>query len=479
MQKEYVTCPITNFHIIKEILFLLESEHDLQLKTLAEFTKKTVAAITNALPIMRELGLVLTTPSRPKKISLTKDGEKLAYYLKSKDKEKIKELAQNRLLPKSKILSESLKILSDNPEISSEKLGRILNEKLESNEWKHNITYRNVGRTCMYLLDAFQLVPYKGHPSRGSLNGRKRKKLLPLIPAEKIFDLLEKFKEDHIWIVTNSDQRLKERERAIEYRNTLLDLGIAQFIDRKNNVIHLTNEGLNLKYTKDEKKRKEIFKNILLKNHHLVEIIKMIRKLNKEISNWYLGEILEKYNDTIWSDSTKRNYGMKLLNWLKEANILEENIKWGTYRFSNSFLEENPEITQDLIYYDKKTNEILIPDSENKKIALNSADQLKHTSLDQNMTTKLNNTQILNNLNRSYWLRFIGNKDWYFDETLKHIFYKSLSTLLNNSSGISKNRFQIAKFLLDKAYENPDEECIKNFIRIINIELYEDRVIST
>lgn len=454
MKKEYVTCPMTNFFTIKDILLTLESEHDLKIKTLAEFTKKSVSAINNALPIMRELKLVRTTGRTTGrgdqgKIILLKDGERLVFFLKANDNEKIKEFAQKELLQKSKILSESYEILKDDPEISSEKLGRLINSKFEkSTKWKLDVTYRNVGRTCMYILEGFQLIEYKGGHGRGKkkFRGKQRNVLLPYMTADKIFDLLKKFKEGNTWHFTNLDQSPSERVRAIGYASTLVDLGITSYIDTKNYILQLTQDGIKLKNTINDRERREIFQDILLKNHHLVVVIRMIKELDREVGYLDIGEILQKYNDTDWAYLTKRGYGIKVLNWLKEADILEKNGEYGKYHISPSFLEKWKTIFA-----------TIVPIKE-----------LKPMVIQEKSSTDIDIDVIFMNLNRyCNWLIYTNNSEWYDNNIVKTNIIENIDRLIDESKGVYSILFKDAKLWIGQGYKTKDISCIKHCLELV------------
>ena len=458
MKKEYVTCPMTNFSTIKEILLTLESEHDLKIKTLAEFTKKSVSAINNALPIMRELKLVRTTGrttgrGNQGKIILLKDGERLVFFLKANDNEKIKEFAQKELLQKSKILLESYEILKDDPEISSEKLGRLLNSKFEkSTKWKLDVTYRNVGRTCMYILEGFQLIEYKGGHGRGrkKFRGKQRNVLLPYMTADKIFDLLRKFKEEGTWHFTNLNQSPSERVRTLGYASTLVDLGITRYIDTKNYILQLTQDGMKLKNTINDRERREIFQDILLKNHHVVEIIRMIKELNREVGYMDVGEIVQKYNDTDWAPLTIRGYGIKILSWLRESDILEKNGEYGKYHISPSFLEKHGMIF----------------------VTVAPIEEVRTLVIQEKSSTAIDTDTIFMNLNRyCNWLIYSDNNEWYTNNITKTEIIKNLDQLIGISKGKDSIISKDAKCWIEQGYETKNIKYIRHCLElIVNID---------
>ena len=154
----FVGCPITNFPIILKILDTLDvaTDHILLIDSLASNLNTSKTVIRNALPIMREMGLIRQTSQG---ISLTEHGLTFISYQKNSDNEKIKEFSKNIILKNSKILQAAYDIIEKNPTISMNELGNELNDmRNPDKKWVNDLTCRNVGRTCMSILGGLQLV---------------------------------------------------------------------------------------------------------------------------------------------------------------------------------------------------------------------------------------------------------------------------------------------------------------------------------
>ncbi len=345
MRKRTVKCPITNFNNISKILLALRNNSPLKKEKISEIIELSKTTIDNAAPIMNDMGLILQKRSG---IDLTPDGKQLANDIFNGDKEKIKQLSKEKLLPKSKILTEAYNILISEPDTNLDNLGISLNKKLEATKWLNEKTYQQVGRTCRLILDGLQLIEYKEKKQGGRYRehrGQLKDKIVPYATTERIFELIEKSDDNNILVIKNSNLTPSQNSRIIQFSNNLIDLGIAEYIDHKNPTIKLTNDGIELKNTKDEQNKKTIFQNILLKNTSILNVISIINTQynNKSIGYKEIGNILQNFNKVILKGNTKKGYAIILLNWLREANILEPDEESGKYYLSTSFLNKYKE----------------------------------------------------------------------------------------------------------------------------------------
>jgi hypothetical protein len=444
-KRTHVSCPMTNFSTIRDILFVLENEHTLQTKTLAEFTKKSLTIINNALPIIQEIGLIITSPTRPRKISLSIDGKNMVYYLKANDIEKIKELSQKAIM-RSNILKEANNILKDAPEITPFELGKLLNNRIDPlYPWKNRLTYVHVGRTCIDILLGFhQLEDKDGMRGKKTMPHHKRK-LIPYITTERIYELLNKFNDKNKWEIDASEQTYNERIRILGYMTSLIDLGIAHYIDKRKSIVELTSDGIKLKNTINEKQRKNEFQIILLKNIHVPEIIRRIMELDREIGYGDAGEILQKYNDCNWSTLTIRGYGIKIINWLREADIIEANNEYGKYHLSQKFLEKYKELFT-------KEKKMIVTDTRSFTI------NVVHPQPEK----------IIGDIHRycNYILHSEKNK---WDDSIKEKILLNIDSLINiyKERGESSRSFEHMKDWINSGYELKNKKFIKNCIELL------------
>lgn len=457
MIERYVKCPITNFHTITEILLFLKNQHPTKIKKISEFLEISTTSINNALPIMRELGLIIT---KSRGIDLTDNGIVLVDYLIKDDKKGIKEFAKNKLILKSKILTEAYKILYSAPKTSSENLGILLNNRLDTKKWLHDATYRNVGRTCKYILDGLQFVEYKDIKHRkggGRHRSRLVDKLLPYITTEKMFELVDKFEADNTWKVTDHNNTDTQNMRMVSFANSLIDLGIAEYINHNDNIILLTNSGKELKSAKDEDNRKEVFQTILLEYPPIQNILGSIIEKYNRVGYKDIGDLLEKYNNVNWAKSTKKAYSVKLLNWLKEAKILTDNGEWGKYCITQPFLEKYRKSYHNVTTYDEMQKGIKLL---TQKIESKDTQEKTTTILDTDGIFK----NLITNLTR---LLYSKNDNWHTNNIVHNDIIDDLNQLINDSNGLSNAVFSTVKHLVEKGYETKDGEDIEHCLELI------------
>jgi len=335
-----VKCPQTNFNTIKSILIALKSNGPLKIENIANLIGKNRSAVSNATPIMQEMGLIYLT--RENGFDLTERGKPFVENLIIDDKVKIKEFSNDVVLNNSEILREALKIIQSTPNISPQQLGHSLNEAIKAKKWASEITYAHVGRTCISILEGLSLYEDTGLVRRHQYRtdrGTLENKLLPGVYAKNIFEIVDKADVNNNIALIDKNATTSENYKNIQFANNLIDLDIAYYVDYKNHILQLTNDGIELKNNNDPKKRKIIFQNILLKNKSIDSILRVINTKYKNIGYMDIGNILEQYNKVKWKPKTKRSYSVKLMTWLKDSNILESNSEWGKYHLTPSIID--------------------------------------------------------------------------------------------------------------------------------------------
>jgi hypothetical protein len=153
-----------------------------------------------------------------------------------------------------------------------------------------------------------------------------------------------------------------------------------------------------------------------------------------------IGDILEQYNNVKWTPKTKRSYSVKLMTWLKETNILENNSEWGKYHLTPSIMDKY-----------KGLLEIV---TDTVKMKINVVDVEKIIG------------ELHRNCNRVY---HSVKKDWYKDAIAKEKIIASIDLLIdfyrlndNNIRTLSHMRDWIST-----GYELRDKNSIKNCIEIL------------
>lgn len=395
--------------------------------------------LNNTIPVMKEFFFIIKTHQG---YNLTDNGKNFASLLIEDDKNKIKEYAKNNLLKKSELFTEAYKILTETPDIDTKKLG----EKIGKNEWQDVRTYKAVGKSCKDILDGFGLYEYKGRGVRKH-RGRHTDMLLPYTSAIIIFKLLDESFVNNTWKVTQDDFSESKNIKRILYANTLLDLGIGKYIDNVSNTVELTEDGIKLKNAIDFSSRQSIFQDILMKYSPIKDILKIIFNNNyKNITQNNIGDILEKYNKVNWKPSTKESYAVKLLNWLKESNILEE-IDYGQYRLSTSLIEKYNDffssIKKEIVTYTNQT-----------QIAMTDA-QIIIYKLHQNCNHILHSEK--------------KEKEWYNNIELKKEILSNIESLIEiyKSKEKSTRSLEHMKDWIDTGYKLKEKKYIENCLHIL------------
>jgi len=307
---------------------------DEELKILSKMGKST---LSNTLPIMREMGIIYAEGKRKPKYRITSDGERLLRAVDANEMDELRRIGST-LIERSEILNETYYLVKNRGQSSPEEMGHLIAERLNI-KWKGEITYKNVGRTCLSILAGFGLAKYKPKRTRGKKYGiEQHSKLVPLTHMNQITILLKCFDVDK---VIDFDAQLlskKEKERMMAKFKALIDLDLVKHIDNK--VFGLSEHGIELKNSKDEDEERNQFRKILMRYKPLADFVEFLVNKNRKWSAIEMGKEIEEYNETVGQvDSTRKFYGGNLISWLKKAGIIEENDEWGKYRITRSFFE--------------------------------------------------------------------------------------------------------------------------------------------
>jgi|GEM_PF-4133921 len=429
--KRIISCPITRYKLIQTILDGLKDGHVYTIEELSELIGKNPSSINNALPIMKELGLVVYLNS---KIELTPNGKRFVELLDDENKNQLKLFSLNILLPKSNILSEAYNILSHEPGTSTENLGILLNRKLDKdNPWSNPNTCKHVGRTCKSILGGLGLYEYKEseRKSENRRNINSDEKLLPSASVKKIRELILEF--DNYNKLDISGLKTKN----FTYINNLIDLEIAKYIEHKNNILQLTDKGIKLKNATNESDWIQTFQDTLIENKIIVKIIDKVK--DKKVDYWELGEIFDLENKVDWSSTTKRTYGVVLLNWLKGARIFISNDKRGKYHISPSFLEKYKTLFTSNIP-NKDVKSMIVLDESSKSVDIINI--LKELHFYTNLILIPTNENHDENISK-----------------LKEI----IDELVNNLQGEKKGYAKVAETMVDQYCEYNNKSFIEDF----------------
>jgi predicted transcriptional regulator len=436
----FVGCPITNFPIILKILDILDSnkDHILSVDLLSSNLNISKTVIRNALPIIRQMGLIRQTKLG---VSLTEHGLTFISYQKNNDTEKIKEFSKNIILKNSKILQLAYDIVEKNPTISMDELGIELNDmRNPDKKWVNDLTCRNVGRTCMSILGGLQLISMNYNVRKKGYSNLRKDIIFPRFTSNTLFSLITEFKEDNTWYIFEPGQTSGQRTRRQAFAASLIDLGIAEYIEDKDDTLVLTANGIKLKNTADEKTRIKVFQDILIENDSIRDILRTMYNKYKNVGYKELGDIIAECGKAQWSDVTKNSYSVKLLSWLKYAEILENNFEWGKYHLTQSFLEKHKELFPTIkIGTTTDTKQIQIKDIDIEKT-----------------------------IGELHWLCdiiiYTENKEWYNDNTIKEKILSNIESLIKlyESKGESTRLLKHMRDWIITGFKLKDKRNIEN-----------------
>lgn len=340
-----VTCPNATFESIKTILLTLNFENKLSVKEMLERTNRSISWLNCATPIMGEMGLIYR--GFEEIIGITNKGKELIDLIEKNNDKELKKFGEE-VYKKSEILRITKNILDEKPNIKLDELGKKIVDGLEIPEyerWKNKTTYVVVARSCLSILSGLKLIDYQPVKYTRSNINRFRNKIMPYASTIIIDKKLKEFeiKNNGIYeLILHKDKfNQYQRQRQTDYLNTMIMLGLIERIKGKEYRYKLTNEGEKLKNAKDFSEHAQIFQNILLKNPHIVEIIKTFKNNYDEIRSEEIGSILSEYNNTKWADNTKKAYGNNFMNWLLEADIMVKRGRKHKHTFQPHFLKSD------------------------------------------------------------------------------------------------------------------------------------------
>jgi len=341
--------PYVNFSQIKDTIIILYQQGNLNEQKLSEKSKEinnngiALSTIKNILPVTNELGLTFKIINELDKdnsddIHLTSKGKDFSELLLENNTNKIKEFA-SELIKKSPFLVKTYKLLNENNSITYEELGTELKNEFNK-KWIHPRTQINVAQHCVNILEGFYLINKNKIRTvrKGRKYGEKKEGGLRFTAsANKIFDYIKKVDIENEIEVTSRFQSKRRNEKILSEFATLVDLNLVKEYDRK---FKLTDLGKELKNTLETSNETAKFREILLKNILLKQFVYQLAKENESFNIMDIGHKLQTFNQAEWHEYTAKDYGTKILNCLKKANIAIENSRRGKYRINLTVLDE-------------------------------------------------------------------------------------------------------------------------------------------
>jgi DNA-binding MarR family transcriptional regulator len=376
--------PYVRMSQIKELIRKMPSG-ELTLKELGE--RFGLSKVLNALPTLQLLGLC-SYDRKNKIIKLTDEGEKFRSFLITNDEKRAAEIIKP-CVEKSEALSFIKMFLERRGHLSILEIGRELAFKFNK-KWDNVLTYKTYGAACASILG---FVGY-GTYSRGILRKSEVKiaevKITPPYAGfKKIFNivrLVSTYGEVDLHVLATK-LSTKEGRLSVEIANCV-ELG---FLERPvPGRVAITALGRELVNPLNKSKISEIFRESLLQSDFKKIIFQL---LNKTFNTKDLGEILKHQLGARWFDEqTIISFGKKFLNWLKSANLVEEN-KEGNYKILINAIkkevEKLPEIPLSVTDYYKlgKTIGIILSSSDFETIKQAAMFLLEFCKQDKNLSS--------------------------------------------------------------------------------------------
>lgn len=278
------------------------------------------ATLKNLIGMIQALGLIV---NKDDTLQLTDDGRQLAEFLLKKDTKSISALFE-RIKGRSPVLLMANEILRNNPNISDTEIGRSICTSLGKR--MNDGYYDRLGERSRLYINFFQTDSEK-YSSRGS--GEKEAR--PNLTFQKMMKMIQE--ADSNGLIDKKNVGISGR--MMNCYNTLIGFGLISESKRKE--YQLTDLGRSLRNKPDERKR--IFVNILLKNDFTRGIIEHLKSRKpKEITKDTMGRIIRELNPKIWGVATTNEWGKNVINWLKNAGLIEK-IGDGIYQIADDLME--------------------------------------------------------------------------------------------------------------------------------------------
>jgi hypothetical protein len=444
--------PLVRFEHIEDILLHLSETNEKNINELVNSLKKGRGVVSNAVAIILNLRLAKRS-SINGSISLTPDGYEFARLLKVKDYERIKNLS-SRLIIESGSLNEAYSLLRNNPKIDSYELGQKLHEKFGRRRNWNEKTYTSAGRYCKFLMDGLHLIPYEGGTATRAKKRHRDKLKNKIYPSASIESLLgiirDNFKSSDEWKIINPNLISTRNDTLVTRTNTLVDLGLVEYINHENETVRLTTLGKKVKEVLDDPIHLSlVLQDVYIEYKPLADIISLLCDKKNDFNCTTVGEIVKQYNRGRMSDSTVRTYGLRLINWLYVGKIIDEGNTYGNYHITEQFLNR----------YENKLS--TIPKKDSDDIVLVSKIKLK----DYHEQNKMEIFQKIHRL--CNWIIYSDDDGWDIKETIKTEIFKQFDMLITNQKGQNHILGQHAKHWVEQGYKTKDIDCIKRALQLV------------
>ena len=276
--------------------------------------------VANALPALTLLKLI-EYDKKDKKVSLTEKGRKFRIALITEDYKKAREVIKS-VIDDLELFIFIKGLLERKGYLTIEEIGKEIAFKYNKT-WRNSITYRAYGSACASILGFAGYGIYERGVLRiGKTSVEKEKKLpSPYLSLNKIIKILKEIGNEEVDLHALSKRLNTKENRLGSELSVCVELGIIERLAPGKFI--LTKKGEKLIDPLNVNRRIEIWREILLESRY-IKIIKLLS--DREFDFKELSDILQHHFGGKWREKTTINtFTKKFLNWLKEADIIEEN----------------------------------------------------------------------------------------------------------------------------------------------------------
>lgn len=277
------------------------------------------SSVANALPTLTLLKLIEYN-KREKKVFLTEEGRKFRIALITEDYERDREVIKS-IIDALDLFIFIKELLKRKGSLTIEEIGKEIAFKYNKT-WRNLVTYRAYGAACASILGFVGYGIYeRGVLRKGDISVEKEKKLpSPYLSLNKILKILREIGDEEADLHTLSKRLNTNENRLGSELSVCVELGVIERLAPRKFI--LTKKGEKLIDPLNAHRKSEIWKEILFKSRYR-KIIALLN--NREFDFDELGKILQHHFGGKWrEEKTINTFAKKFLNWLKEADLLEE-----------------------------------------------------------------------------------------------------------------------------------------------------------
>jgi len=318
---------------VRELIGEIYPDEKCSMSSFYEHHNKSKSAYVNIIPTAEILGLI-----KPEKdiIHLTEDGINFGRASARNNIDEMKKIVKKNIKD-NVVFSFVLDLAKAKGVIRNDEIGERLASKFDK-RWTHPQTFARHGSCCAEILSFACFGVY--HDGIFSIKEVKLEEIeeiaLPTVRIAKIKKILSKLISDGKTLSELSSNTKTTEGRLSSELRTATFLGLTEKIGQS---FTLSESGkIFVDPLCSEEERRKTFGKCLFKSYYR----KIIERLSESdtIKAVDLGEILAYELQRDWNNLTKKDYGKRLLDWLKYARIVSKEAERGVYRINKEILEQ-------------------------------------------------------------------------------------------------------------------------------------------